>query len=313
MDTYPISATMQPMSKNWIYWRIGHIIIDVLGVYGAFLLAYFARVGWIFSTDFPIALFALLSGGATVVWIGFLIFSKYYRIPPRSGGRKWFDFFLAVAGGLLAVGMLIVTYFFPREILFSRLIGLYIFLFGIVWLALTQWIFRSLLAWAKKQEKNIYRTLIVGANRVSEKLIQAIETNPYAPYKIIGVIDPYGLYKSSGFKLQTSNYKLQKSEKIIPLLGKLDKLESVCEEEGITALIQCDGFEHTLNLISFCDEKNIKFQFDPALRGIFEDNLRVREVAGVTMISFVQRDFSGRKKLKFRLIDWVLRQVFDVD
>ena len=298
MDTYPFSATMLAMSKNWIYWRIGHIFMDVLGVYGAFLLAYFTRVGWIFSTDFPFELFALLSGGATIVWIGFLVFSKYYRIPPRSGERKWFDLFLALAGGALAVGILIVTYFFPREILFSRLIGVYIFLFGIVWLFLTQWIFRTILAWAKKQEKNIYRTLVVGANRVSEKLIEAIETNPYAPYKIIGVIDPYGMAKH----IKGSS-----------LLGKLDKLESVCEKEGITALIQCDGFEHTLNLISFCDEKNIKFQFDPALRGIFEDNLRVREVAGVTMISFVQRDFSGRKKLIFRFIDWILRQVFDVD
>ena len=289
---------MPAMSKNWIYWRVGHILLDVVGVYGAFVLAYFLRVGWIFSTDFPFELFAILSGGATLVWIGFLIFSKYYRIPPRSGGRKWFDFLLALFGGALAVGILIVTYFFPREILFSRLIGVYIFFFGVIWLAITQWIFRSFLAWAKKKEKNIYRTLIVGANRVSEKLIEAIETNPYAPYKIVGVIDPYGMAKHI---------------KGAEILGKLDKLESVCEEQGITALIQCDGFEHTLNLISFCDENRIKFQFDPALRGVFEDNLRIREVAGVTMISFVQRDFSGRKKVTFRLIDWILQQVFDVD
>ncbi len=286
------------MSKNWIYWRVGHIIVDVLGVYGAFLLAYFIRVGWIFSTDFPFQLFAILGAGAMVVWIGFLIFSKYYRIPPRSGGRVWFDFLLSVFGGALAVGILIVTYFFPREILFSRLIGVYIFVFGILWLAITQWIFRSILAWAKRHEKNVYKTVIVGANRVAEKLIHAIETNPYAPYKIMGVIDPYGMAKH----IQGSR-----------ILGKLDKLETICQEQGITALIQCDGFEHTLNLISLCDEKKIKFQFDPALRGVFEDNLRIREVAGVTMISFVQRDFSGRKKLKFRFIDWVLRQVFDVD
>ncbi len=299
------------MSKNWIYWRVGHIVLDVVGVYGAFVLAYFLRVGWIFSTDFPFELFALLAGGATLVWIGFLVFSKYYRIPPRSGGRKWFDFLLSLFGGALAVGILIVTYFFPREILFSRLIGVYIFFFGVIWLAITQWIFRSFLAWAKKKEKNIYRTLIVGANRVSEKLIEAIETNPYAPYKIVGVIDPYGMYQFSIFNFQSSNGKSSKT--IVPILGKLDKLEAVCEKEKITALIQCDGFEHTLNLISFCDENNIKFQFDPALRGVFEDNLRIREVAGVTMISFVQRDFSGRKKLKFRFIDWVLRQVFDVD
>ena len=75
----------------------------------------------------------------------------------------------------------------------------------------------------------------MGANRVAEKLISAISKNLYAPYKIMGVIDPYGLAK-----------KVQGSQ----ILGKLDKLETVCKREKITALIQCDAFEHTLNLIS---------------------------------------------------------------
>lgn len=286
------------MSRSWIYLRVLQIFIDLLGVYGAFLLAYFVRVGWIFSTDFSFPLFAFLGAFATIVWILFLFFTKYYRIPPRSGERAFFDFLLIGLGGVVSVGLLIVTYFFPREILFSRLIGVYIFLFGVSFLILSQIIFRFLIATKKKQGKEVYRTLIVGANRVAEKLIHAIETNPYAPYKVMGVIDPYGLSKS-----------LKGAE----ILGKLDKLESVCEQEKITAIIQCDAFEHTINLISFCDEKNIKFQFDPALRGIFEENLRIREVAGQTMISFVQRDFSGVKKVQYKFIDWILRQVFDVD
>ncbi len=140
--------------------------------------------------------------------------------------------------------------------------------------------------------------MIVGSNRVAERLIYAIEKNPYAPYKIIGVIDPYGLSKEI------------KHSKI---LGKLDKLETICETEKVTAIIQCDAFEHTLNLISLCTEKDIKFQFDPALRGIFEENLRIREVAGINLISFAKRDFGGTKKLRYRVIDFVLRQVFDVD
>ncbi|MCF7906072.1 hypothetical protein K9L63_02690 [Candidatus Gracilibacteria bacterium] len=286
------------MSRAWIYLRLVHIVADIAGVYGAFVFAYFVRVGWIFSTDFPFPLFAWLAGGAVLVWSGFLLLTKYYRIPPRSGGRVWFDVLLAGLGGVVAVGMLIVTYFFPRDILFSRLIGVYIFAFGFVWLLVTQFLFRSLLALLKKKEKAVYQTLIIGANRTAEKLIEAITRNPYAPYKIRGAIDPYGLTKTLKGSV---------------ILGKLDKLETVCEQEKITAIIQCDAFEHTLNIISFCDEKKIKFQFDPALRGVFEDNLRIREVAGRTMISFVQRNYEGTRKLQFRLVDWVLRQVFDID
>lgn len=286
------------MHRKWVYWRLIHIFIDLLGIYGAFVLAYFVRVGFVFSSDFPFPLFGILSGIAALAWIGFLVFAKYYRIPPRHGEREFFDFALIGVGGIVAVGVLIVTYFFPRDILFSRLLGVYAFAFGIVWMIITHDIFNWILAKRKKAEKEVYRTLIVGANRVSEQLIQAIEKNPYAPYKIIGVIDPYGMAK-----------KIKGSQ----ILGKLNKLEEVCEKENITALIQCDAFEHTINLISLCEEKDIKFQFDPALRGIFEENLRIREVAGVTMISFVKRDYEGMKRKGFKFVDWVLRQVFDVD
>ena len=286
------------MSRRWIYFRIIHILLDILGIYAAFLLAYFVRVGWIFSTDFTFTTFSLLSLLAALAWSGFLLLAKYYRIPPRSESRVWFDVMLALLGGAMAAGLLIVLYFFPKEVLFSRLITVYGFLFGSAWLLVTQWLFRLFLQRAKKKQKENYRTLIIGANKIAEKLIHAIETNKYAPYSIVGVIDPYGLHK-----------KIKGSQ----ILGKLNKLEDVCEQEKITAIIQCDAFEHTVNLISLCDEKNIKFQFDPALRGIFEENLRIREVAGITMISFVQRDFSGTKKFRYRMIDWVLRQVFDID
>lgn len=287
------------MLKDWIRLRIIQIIIDALGIYGAFLAAYFLRVGILFSSDFPLSLFAGLSALATFTWIIFLIFTKYYRIPPRSKEREWYDIALIFVGGIIAIGFLIVTYFFPREILFSRMIGLYSFFFGCSFLLCSQSIVRYLLARRKKIEKNVYHTLIIGANRIAEQFIEAIQTDPYAPHKVIGVIDPYGITKSL---------------KNAPILGKLNKLEEVCAQHHVTSIIQCDAFEHTLSCISFCEEHNIKFQFDPALRGIFEKNLRIREVAGVTTISFVKRDYEQRHKQWFyRVGDWVLRQVFDVD
>ena len=299
MHTKTRIITLPSMLKDLVRLRIIQMIIDFILVYISCLLAYFLRVGFIFSSDFPFSLFAFLAYLASSIWIGFLIFTKYYRIPPRSGSREWYDVALISVGGAVAVGFLIVSYFFPREILFSRLIGVYIFLFGFLFLYISRWIFLSILASRKKQEKKVYRTLIIGANRVAEKIIQAIESDPYAPSKIIGVIDPYGMTKTIEGSV---------------VLGKLDKLETTCEKEKITAIIQCDAFEHTLNLISLCDEKNIKFQFDPALRGIFEKNLRIREVAGVTMISFVKRDFEkGSQQKLYRIFDWILRQVFDVD
>ncbi len=273
------------------------MILDLVVVWGMFLLAYFVRVDWVFSTDFLFQPFALTAMVASVAWIGILSLSKVYRLPPRSGGRRGFDVAMILTGGVVAIGVLIVLYFFQRELIFSRLLGIYALAFGSVWLLISQKIFRLWLANAKASGKG-YRTLIIGANRVSEKFVASVQKDHYAPFQIVGVIDPYGLAKTfSGTKL----------------LGKLDQLETVCAKENISAIVQCDAFEHTLSIVSFCEEHDIKFQFLPSLRGVFEDNLRLREIAGIRVGSLVQRNYSGVRLTKFRLVDTLLRQLFDVD
>ncbi len=285
------------MFRTWIYWRAFQILLDIVFVYGAFLLAYFVRVGWVFSTDFPFAPFAKISALSAFMWVAFLVFARFYRIPPRSHQKAWRDIALIFTGGVIGVGVLLVTYFFQRELFFSRLLNGYVLVFGGAWLFLSKTLFQTFLMLQKKRTKNVYRTLVVGANRTTEKFIEAIEKDSFAPYKVVGVIDPYGMYK----------------KKDLNVFGKLDKLESVVDKEGITAIIQTDAFEHTLNLISLCEEKDIKFQMVPSLRGIFEENIRLRPIAGHTTISFVQRNYSGMKKKQFRIVDWVLHSVFDVD
>jgi FlaA1/EpsC-like NDP-sugar epimerase len=287
------------MLKKWIFWRSIQICLDFILIYSAFILAYILRVGFINSSDFSLPIFAIISLISTLMWSGFLALTKYYRLPIRSGKRAFYDIILIFIGGIISNGFMIVLYFFPRDILFSRFISIYIFVIGVSFLLISQLLFRKILAWQKKRKKNIYRTLIIGVNRTAEIIINAIKIDPYAPHKVIGVIDPYGLEKKiTGSKI----------------LGKLNKLEDLCKEESISEIIQCDGFEHTLNIISFCEEHDIKFQFDPALRGIYEKNLRIREVAGQTMISFVKRDFQDKnKEFFYKWGDKFLRQIFDID
>ena len=145
------------MLKYWITGRLLHLLLDLLLVYAAFLLAYFIRVNWVFSTDFDFALFAAMAFIGAIVWISFLAFSRYYRVPPRSGGKEWYDLVLLLIGGVVANGMLIVVYFFPQEILFSRLICVYAFVFGSAALLFTQVAFKLFMARGKKSDRNVYR------------------------------------------------------------------------------------------------------------------------------------------------------------
>jgi len=210
------------MLKYWVFWRLAHIALDFVLVYTAFLLAYFVRVGWIFTTDFNFGAYALMAIVGTFVWVSFLAFARYYRIPPRSGGKEWFDLVLILVGGGVANGLLIVTYFFSDATVFSRLISVYAFVFGAAFLGFSQLGFRGCIMWLKKRQKQSYRLLIIGANRISEQFIDKIKHNPYALYKVVGVIDPYGL---------------KKNIKDSQVLGKLDKLERVCEEYKVNSIL----------------------------------------------------------------------------
>lgn len=291
------------MLKTLLFWRTLHILLDTMLLLSAFLLAYFIQVGWVLATDFSFARYFLLSMVGVFVWMSFLLMAKYYRLPPRHGRRAWFDWLLLVMGGGIAVGVLIVGYFFPWGILFSRWIPVMIIFFGVAFLWGTHAAFIYRLKYFNAHSDQVYQTLIVGANRVAESLIQKIMSNQLAPYRVVAAIDPYGLNKSK----ELTQYK-------IPIIGKLDKLQPAIDQRGITAVIQCDAFEHTLNILSLCDEQHIKYEFVPALRGINEKSLRIRELSGVTLISYAKRDYEKRPtQFGYRWGDIILRQIFGID
>lgn len=271
------------------------MLLDGVLLWGSFVLAYFLRVGFIFSTDVVFEPYALVSFFASGIWVLVLMLTRYYTIPPM-GPRK--SLLVIALGGACATGFLLAAYFFNVGGFFSRLMNLYAFGFGVVALLITDGLFRAYAKKIKASKKYTHKTLIIGANRIAERIIQRVNKDPFAAYEFVGVLAPYGLHK---------NIKGSK------VLGKLNMFEDICKNEGVTAVIQCDGFEHTISIISYCDENNIQFQFVPSLRGIFEENLRIRRVAETQMISFVQRDFSGKKKTLYWWIDAALQHVFDID
>ena len=275
-------------------------MLDLGLIYLSFLGAYWGRIGGFVSTDFPFWPYAQISLIAALVWWGVLLLSTYYRIPPRTGVRAWYDFGSILLGALAGISTLVLIYFFQRELFFSRLVNVYVLVLGLGGLWGSRALFLLWLKQAKKQGKALYKTLIIGANHVSQRLIRSIDEDPYTPYQVIGVIDPYG-FTEPGWGS-------------VPLLGKLDRLQDLIESERATALIQCDAFEHTLNLIAICKKYQLKFHFEPALRGVYDQNLRLRMVAGQILVSYVERDFPRKIKTRYyQFVDWVLRHVFDID
>ncbi len=281
------------MPKPLLWLRTAQIALDAGLLYAAWLLAYGLRVGFFFSTDFPFPPYAgaaLLGTAATVLtWLSL----GRYSLPLGSWWRRGWQVAVGLGAG---VALVILLYYFQRQLFFSRLLLLMVLGGAGVLLALSEWALRWLVARARATGRYGHRTLVVGANRTTESLLRQISTDPHCLHRVIGVIDPYGVAQSVAGA---------------PLLGKLNQLESAVSQHRVTSIVQTDGFEHTLSLIGLCQQHDLKYQFVPALRGVPDDNIRIRKLAYTPVISFVERT-DGRRGW-YRLVDWALRDVLGVD
>jgi uncharacterized protein (DUF849 family) len=66
----------------------------------------------------------------------------------------------------------------------------------------------------------------------------------------------------------------------VPVRGKLNKLEDVIREEGISHLLQCADLEHTINLLSLCRQHGITYMLLPSVLGIVGVQERIDEIEG---------------------------------
>lgn len=233
--------------------------LDYLVLMVAFTAAYFARVGFLFSTDFPFLPYfytALLASG---VWISSLMVFKGYT-PTVRFTRVIHHVKIMVAGftGTAAFGIL---FYFTQKTLFSRLLLLFIFLFGCTLLSSFHLALRQLEIFLIKKGYGNIRLLIIGSNRGVKSFIESLKQSP-SPYIPVAILDGYG----------TS----QKEIVGVPVLGKLNILEEAIDRYHIDAIVQGDNIEQVINIVHFCEQHELDYYLLPYLLGMVQDHLTIR-------------------------------------
>lgn len=245
------------------------LVTDVVLMLGAYVAAYFVRVGLIFSTDFPIDKYlkvVLLIAPLWLAVMGFLGVFRLLRVQanPRNIAHLLFSCVFALALFTLAYYFLYNTFFSRKLLVYA---GIAHFLFTLVWhAAFDQWQRRVL-----RRNPPAYPLLVIGANRDAERVIRLLEERQ-SPFKPVAVLDSQG----------TS----QTDVAGVPVRGKLNKLEDVLKEKKITHLLQCADLEHTINLLSLCRQHGITYMLLPSVLGIVGVNEEVEYIEGqpVTMV-----------------------------
>lgn len=268
--------------------KITEIAIDGFLVILTFACAFAVRIGGFASENFPFAPFMRLAFLITPLFLLFFAWDGLYAFGEQSLGRK----LRTIAFSCLAGAMIFVlVFFFQREIFFSRLIVLLIFLFATTFV----WSFHAArLFWQKKQHRNgenITPVLIIGAGRAAERVIKSLLESG-SEHRPVAVLAPHGTKKSDILGIK--------------VVGKLDALEKIVREYGIKEIIQCDTAEQSLNMIAFSEGHFLNFKMAPEILGAFHRNIIAEEVAGRPFIAINLSPLFGWGQLFKRLFDLIL-------
>jgi len=235
------------------------IFLDYFLLLGAFVLAYFVRVGFIFSSDFPFGPYFNASLIAAAAWIISLIIFRGYS--PNVRFNRMIHLLKVLVSSVTGTAAFGLIFYFTEKELFSRLLLVYMFVFGSVVMIS----FHLCMSFLEKRlilkgYGNI-RLLIIGSNRGVKMLLSTLKKN-VSPYVPVAILDGYG----------TSQKELEG----VPILGKLNILEEVVEKYHIDAVVQGDNIEQVMNIVHFCNQQGLDYYLLPYLLGMYQENLKIQ-------------------------------------
>ncbi|MFA5799411.1 MAG: hypothetical protein WC840_00450 [Candidatus Peribacteraceae bacterium] len=226
------------------------LLTDAVLFIGAYVAAYFLRVGFILSTDFPLSPYLQTVLFVMPLWLAAMMQLGIFRLTRIQSEQRNIAHILFAC--ILGLALFTLAYYFLHDKFFSRLLLIYAgglsFALTMVWhLAFDQWqrqVLRRLPA--------AYPLLVIGTNREAERFIRLLEERR-SPFRPIAVLDSQGspLKDIAG----------------VPVLGKLNKLEEVIRSKKPTHLVQCADLEHTINLMSVCRQHGMTYLLLPSVLG----------------------------------------------
>jgi len=255
------------MDKKLILLKIIQMAVDAVLIMAAFVLAYFLRIGFFFSTDFPFGKYMTVAAITMPFTLLFMFFIRAYKLNQLIVSWRHFERLTFVA--LENVFLFMVLYYFTYRVFFSRLILIYLFGLTLVFTYAWHMLFRWILQKASEREIGIYRTLVIGANRPAHDIIKLLITQK-SHIKPVAIIDPFGTGKSAIAG--------------VPVVGKMNIFEKTVADHDIDIILQVDHIEQTLNVINYALQNNIKYMMPPELLGVFQGHQAVEEVEGVPFL-----------------------------
>ena len=255
------------MKKQLIQLKILQIIVDAVLILAAFVLAYFLRIGFYFSTEFSFQNYFLVALITLPFTILFMFFIRAYKLSQQV--RSWRHVQRLTLVALENVFLFMILYYFTFREFFSRLILIYLFVLTLAFTYAWHVAFRWILQKASSKEVGIYRALVIGTNRPAETIVRLL-IDEKSHIKPVAAINAHG-----GSKKMIAG---------VPVVGKMNLFEKTIADHDIDIIIQVDHLEQSLNIINYALANNLQYLMPPELLGIFQGHQIIEEVEGMPFL-----------------------------
>ena len=269
--------------------------IDALMVFGAFLVAYFARAASIplpVVYIWPIDQYLKLAVWMVPLWILSFGFIGLYSHPRARTG----EFGKIIAAASIGAMVLVLWVFLNRSDFFSRIIIFYIWALSIVFVSFG----RAALGFVRSNPHLFglpkKRLALIARVRDNLNFVRRLESAPSLNCEIAGIIAPRALeLKSSG----GGKFKY---------LGRVDEMEKILKKKKIDEVISADtqlNDEAFFMVMRACQENDVAFKAIPAHAQAGARTLHFDALSGVPIIEFKGTPLDSWGAVIKRLVDLI--------
>ncbi len=281
------------MKRSELIFNFLLLPIDIAMIICSFVFAYYLRnyqgeviTLWEFSDYIKFILYLV------PFWIIIFAIEGLYSIRKvRYGIDEFGGIIIGVSAGIMLV---VAWIFLSRTFFFSRLVILYSWVLGIIFVTLGRRIIRIIQHYLYNYNIGIHRLILVGKNKISYNILKSIQEHKKSlGYKLIGIVSCP----------EDKDYKTQEHMKI---LGPISDLEKIIKNHPIDDLIITNpnlSESRVLRIIQFCHENQISFKQVPNLFEVKTSNVYTTALAGIPIIEFFRTPLEGWGKIAKRSFD----------
>lgn len=249
-------------------------VCDVAALGLSFAAAYWIRFSFISAPRGIPPITEYAKALLVVVPIYLWVFRSYRLYDLSRHTRRVEEIFIVLKAIVMGSMILMALTFFYRTFSYSRLFLVILSLCACFLVSLARYLLIQWQYHARRQDKDIHRILVVGANRNARRLIEWTKQNLHLGYRVEGVLAKKGETVGKHFE-------------DVPVVGTLEEYGAAVERYRPNEVIVADPDipkERIADMLLQCEDGLVSFKVAADLYGVMTTNLDMEYIAAVPLL-----------------------------